>query len=108
MTKLDKQSLNPFGNDPDEEKPHDDCTVLQKVHHQNLLETQSRCCIWDKIVLSSGSRIAILAIEIIRNHHLRQCQETALIVRPLRTEIEQYSRGSHRNTKASTQGYVKE
>ena len=28
--------LDPFGNNPDEEKLHDDYTVPQKVHYKNL------------------------------------------------------------------------
>ena len=76
MTGLDKQvffsPLNPKGNDPEEEEPHLDCTVPQKVHYQtHLLEMQSRCGILDKIVKSAGSRIAILANKIICNHNLR-------------------------------------
>ena len=29
-----RQAVNPFGDDPDEEEPHFDCTVRQKVHHE--------------------------------------------------------------------------
>ena len=63
--------LNPFGNDPDEEKPRDDCTVPQKVQYQTGWKRKSRCGILDKIVQSAGSRIAIWANKIICNHHLR-------------------------------------
>ena len=70
--------LNPFGDDPDEEKPHGDHIVLQKVH-SNLLDTQSRCSFFgSKNVQSAGTGIAILTNKIFCNHHLRQ--ETALIV----------------------------
>ena len=62
--------LDPFGNNPDEEKPHDDYTVPQEVHYQTELETHSRCSVLDKIIQSARSRIAILANQIICNHHL--------------------------------------
>ena len=65
-------TLDPFGNNPDEEKPHDDCTVPQKSKLPNLLETQSRCNVSDF------------------------SERRSIIIREAR------------NTKASTQGYVKE
>ena len=49
--------LEPFGNNPSESTLH------------NLLETQSRCSIMNKITQNGGSRIAILPTEVICNHH---------------------------------------
>ena len=45
--------LNLFGSDPEEEKPHFDDTVPQKLLHEKSLETQL-----DAIIQSAGSRIA--------------------------------------------------
>ena len=40
---------DPFGNNPDEEKPHDDCTVPQKVHYKiNWKHNQDAVC-WIKL-----------------------------------------------------------
>ena len=60
---------NPFGSDPEDEELHDDYTVPQKVRYS--LETRPRCSILDTIIKSAGSRIGILADEVIRNHDLR-------------------------------------
>ena len=40
--------MNLFGNDRDDEKPHDDHTVKKRAL-PNLLETQSRCSFWIKL-----------------------------------------------------------
>ena len=40
--------LNPFGNDPDEEKPHDDHTVPQKVHYQTCWKHNQDAVCWIK------------------------------------------------------------
>ena len=39
--------LDPFGNNPDEEKHHDDLHYPSEGTIQTLLETQSRCSMWD-------------------------------------------------------------
>ena len=95
--------LNPCGNDPDEEKLHHHYTVLQKLHSQ----TQSRCSFLDEVFFSVRLRIAILANEIICNHHLRH------FARGLHWSSDFSERRSSnirevRNTKASTQGYAEE
>ena len=41
--------LNPFGNDPDEEKPHDDHTVPQKVHYQTYWKRNQDAVYWIKL-----------------------------------------------------------
>ena len=41
--------LNPFGNDPDEEKPHDDYTVPQKVHYQTHWKHHQYAVRWIKL-----------------------------------------------------------
>ena len=73
----------------------------------NLMGTQSRCGMLDKIVQSARSRIAILANKIICNHHLRHS------ARRLHWPCDFSERRPNniredRNTKASTQGYVEE
>ena len=39
------------GNNPDEENSHDGYTLPLQKTLQNFLETQSRCCTWDKITI---------------------------------------------------------
>ena len=73
----------------------------------NILETQSGCGILDKIVKSAGSRIPILGNKIICNHNLRHG------ARRLHWSCDFSERRlsnfrKARNTKASTQGHVKE
>ena len=41
--------LNPFGNDPDEEKPHGDHTVPQKVHYQTYWKHDQDAENWIKL-----------------------------------------------------------
>ena len=41
--------LNPFGNDPDEEKPRDDYTVPQKVHYQTDWTHNQDVLYWIKL-----------------------------------------------------------
>ena len=59
---------NPFGNDPEEEAPHDDLYNPTASVLRNSLETPPRCCILGTIAKSPGSRITILANENISNH----------------------------------------
>ena len=40
--------LHPFGNDPDEEKPHDDCTVPLKVHYHTQWKHNRDAVYWIK------------------------------------------------------------
>ena len=61
--------LYPFGNNPTEEKPHDDFTVPQKVHYKHFWKHNQDAFFLDKIFQSAGSRGAILANEVICNHH---------------------------------------
>ena len=53
MIGLNKQSfftlLNPFGNDPDEEELHFDCTVSQKVHYQTYWKRNQDAVFWRKL-----------------------------------------------------------
>ena len=65
--------LNPSGDHLEEEERHFDYTVPQKVHKWNLLETQSRCGLLDKIKDCDSDR----------QHHLQssltpQCQEDCI------------------------------
>ena len=41
--------LNPFREDPDEEKPHDDHTILQKVHHHSYWKRKQDAVNWIKL-----------------------------------------------------------
>ena len=61
---------HPFWNDAEEETPHDDFSIPQKAPLRNSIEKQPRCCILGTIAKISGSRIGILANEIICNHDL--------------------------------------
>ena len=65
--------LNPFGNDLDEEKTHDDQPVPQKVHYQTYWKRNEEAVYWIKLSRAQDQG--------------PQCQETALIVSFLRTEI---------------------
>ena len=65
--------LNPFGKDPEEEKPSFDHTGPQKVPYETRWK-QPRCCILGSIVKSAGSRIAL------QSWPTPQYQETALTV----------------------------
>ena len=98
--------LDPFGNDPHEEKPHDEYTVPQKEHYKTHWKHNQDAENWynypeGRIKDSNFGK---------QNHLLSlptpQCQETAFTEWFLRTEIEYYSRGSQH--KASTQGHVKD
>ena len=60
---------NLFGNDPEEKEPHDDCTFPQKVHTTKMLYIGYDC------YQSAGSRIEILAKEVICNHDPRHDTE---------------------------------
>ena len=81
MTKLDKQylfftHLNPFGNDPGEEKPHEDYTVPQKVRYKTNWKHNQDAVYWiknfpERRIKGAGSRIAFMANKIICKHHLR-------------------------------------
>ena len=59
---------NPSGNDPEEERAHNDLTVPQKALYI------TKCSILGTIVKSAGSRIGILAHAVVCNHDL--CNDT--------------------------------
>ena len=62
---------NPFGDDPEEERPHDDFTIPQKAPHVTKWKFDQGVENWDTIIKGEGSRIGILANEVICNHDLR-------------------------------------
>ena len=41
--------LDPFGNNPDEEKPHDDYAVPQKLHHKTCWKHNQDAFFWIKL-----------------------------------------------------------
>ena len=55
---------NPFGDDPEEEEPHDDFTVPQKAPHVTKWKYDQDVENWDTIIKGEGSRIGILANEV--------------------------------------------
>ena len=62
---------NPFGNDPEEEERHDDNTVPQKVPCGTHWKHDQNAVFLGTIIKTAGSRIGILADEVICNHDLR-------------------------------------
>ena len=62
---------NPSGDDPEEERPHDDFTVPHKAPNVTKWKYDQNALHWGAIVNGAGSRIGILADEVICNHHLR-------------------------------------
>ena len=73
----------------------------------NILETQSRIGMLDKIVKSAGSRIAILANKITCNKNLRHSSRRLHWSGDF-SERRLSNFRKARNTKASTQGHVRE
>ena len=108
MTKPDKQSSSHLWT-------HSVTTQVKRklmmitlfLRRYNSQETQSRCCILDKIVHSAGSRIANLAYKLICNHHLCHGARRLHLSSDFSERRSSNTREA-RNTKASTQGYVKE
>ena len=63
--------LNPPGNETDEEEPHFDYPVPQKVHYRPAYWKRNQDPVYWENVQSAGSRIAILENTMICNHHQR-------------------------------------
>ena len=55
--------LNPFGNDPEEEEPHFDCTVPQKVHHQTYWKRNQDAEYWIKLSRAQDQGLQFLQTE---------------------------------------------
>ena len=65
--------FTPFGGDSDEEEPRDDYTVPQKVCYHSYWKRKQDAVYWVKKILSTRSRIAILADEVTCSHRERSC-----------------------------------
>ena len=60
--------------DPDEEKPHDDNPVLQKVHYKTRWKHNQDAVYWIKLSRAQDQG------NLLQSSLTPQCQETALIV----------------------------
>ena len=65
--------LNPFGANPDEEEPHDDYAVHQKVHYHSHWKRNQDAVYWIKFSKAQDFSIAILANKVICDHHPQSC-----------------------------------
>ena len=54
-------SMNPFGIDPDEEKPNVDHTVSQKVHHQTHWKHTQDAVYWIKLSMTQDVKPSLLS-----------------------------------------------
>ena len=51
--------LNPWGNVPEEEKPHFDCTVLQKVPHETRWKRNQDAVYWVRLSTAQDQRLQL-------------------------------------------------